>query len=79
MKLGYRSAIFEVPDSGAYVQVFQRPGEGVLLEANFFGGDTSLEEMLAKLKALSDAVAFAGKWSSEGSDVVVPRLTLIQD
>jgi hypothetical protein len=64
----FRSKIFSVENSGAYVQVFQRPGERVLIETNLFEGNKSILEQKHQLKALSDAITLASDWTAEGQD-----------
>ncbi len=72
----YRSKIFSVPEGPAYVQVFQRPGEGVLLESNYFDNQNhSVEYLRCCLKALSDAIHLAEVWAAEtGSKVTRAEL-----
>lgn len=61
----YRREDFSLPNGGSYVSVFQRPGEEVLLDINFFDGDNDLEHAKARHKLLGEAILQAKRWSIE--------------
>lgn len=64
-KTSYRRAVFKKDNSGAYVMLYQRPGERPRLDMNFFEGDRPLGETRLRLKLLARAVEKADVWDRE--------------
>lgn len=75
----YRTESFSVKHSGAYVQVFQRPGEKPLIECNLFGGNKSIDEIIEMAEAMTQAVELACAWAREDDDSepVMNRMDLL--
>ena len=54
------------PDTGAYVTVYQRPGEEPKADLNFFDGDCSTGEVSLLAAALVKAERIMIRWRTEG-------------
>jgi hypothetical protein len=59
----YRRIDFKEPNDGAYVTVYQRPGEEVALDVVFFDGDQSIGRALLRQRLLDKAIEKAKEWS----------------
>jgi hypothetical protein len=69
-KLPNLGKTFKVPDSGAYVQVFERDGK-LMAEPCFFDGNRTLAELAALAKVLDEAATYIER-STRGPDGRVP-------
>jgi hypothetical protein len=61
----YRRVDFKEPQAGSYVTVYQRPGEDVLFDLNFFDGDQTTEDVLLRIRLINAALEQANQWSNE--------------
>jgi len=61
----YRKMDFKEPQAGSYVTVYQRPGEDVMLDVQFFDGDRNLDEAILCKRLLDAAIKQAREWSEE--------------
>jgi hypothetical protein len=62
----YRRENFGHPSTGAYITVYQRPGEKVMLDLNFFDGDKTFGDCALLRMILMNAMEQARKWENEG-------------
>jgi hypothetical protein len=58
----FRSETFREKELGAYILVYQRPGENVRLNLNYFDSDCSEKHAQTLLKILTNALAKVKEW-----------------
>lgn len=62
----YRRVDFHVGgETGAYVTVYQRPGEAPMLDLNFYDGDRSMDEAMLRAQTLMLAHELASHWHAQ--------------
>jgi len=65
MTAKFRREDLPVEKEGAYVTVYQRPGEAPFIDINFFEGNRTVPEAIRRQRTLTKAVRLAKTWRAE--------------
>lgn len=61
----FRSKTFNVEGTGSYVVLFQRPGEDIKFDLEFFDGNRSHQDTIKMAETLEAALSLADDWDCE--------------